>query len=45
MNDEFGKDLEGSDSGLFEVIHRDLPGWTEESHEIPSGIADVTTDI
>jgi hypothetical protein len=27
-----GKDLEGSDCGLIEVIFQNLPGGTEENH-------------
>jgi hypothetical protein len=34
MNDrKIGKDLEGSGTGLMEILSRDLPGRTEENHE------------
>lgn len=42
MNDEWEKDLKGSGHGLINVLHINLPGWTEENIEKTSvGIAGV----
>jgi hypothetical protein len=30
LNDEFGKDLEGRNHGLIEILSQDLPGGIEE---------------
>jgi hypothetical protein len=35
MNDEFGKDVEGSGRGLIKVVSRDLPGGTDDNNEKP----------
>lgn len=45
MDGGTGKDLEGSNPGLIEVLSRHLPGVTEENYEKSVRIATVPAEI
>jgi hypothetical protein len=45
MDGGIGKDLEGSDRGLIEVLSRHLPGVTEDDYEKSVRIATDPAEI